>query len=178
MRVAAAAALSTFAPGPAAASLARAARVEELMARSQHVLVGEPLDAESVWEQVGDRRHIVTYHRVRTVDVLAGRDPKQEELMVRTLGGRVGKLAELVHGEAVINWGERGVLFVMPTRGVLAVTAMAQGHYPLARDKVGVERLLRNPAATELVREPGSAVARLVGLDVTSARALLRQVRK
>lgn len=176
--MAAAAALTTFGPRPAFASLARAVGVEELVSRSRHVLVAEPLDAESVWEELGQRRHIVTYHRVRAVEVLAGEDPKHEELMVRTLGGRVGKLAELVHGEAVLNGGERGVLFVMPARGSLAVTAMAQGHYPLARDKLGAERLRRSPAAVELVQEPGAAVRRLVGLDVASARSLLRQVQK
>src|SRR6185436_1824436 len=147
----------------AKASLSRAVPLAELLARSRHVVLGEPLDNYSVWEQIGSRRHIVTNTRLRTLELLSGVDPKQDELLVRTLGGRVGDLGELVHGEAIINLGERGVLFMMPTAGVLAVTAMAQGHYPLAHDKAGVERLRRSPEAAELMNEGGSAVKQLTG---------------
>lgn len=142
-------------------------------------MVGEPLDAYSVWEELGGRKHIVTYTRVRALELLAGADPKADELLVRTLGGRVGDLGELVHGEAMLTPGERGVLFVMPALGALGVTAMAQGHYPLLRDSAGTERLRRSPAANELLQEDGSAVKRLTGLQVSEARALVRlSVRK
>jgi hypothetical protein len=179
VRVAATSALGVLVGAPAQASLARAVGVEELLGRSRHVLLGEPLDAESVWERVGQRKHIVTYTRVRTLELVAGVDPKQDELMLRTLGGRVGDVGELVHGEAILTLGERSMLFVMPAQSALAITAMAQGHYPLTRDKAGAERLLRSPQAAELLRVDGSAVQRLAGLDVGSARTLLRQaVRK
>jgi hypothetical protein len=178
VRVAAAGALVTLVGSTAQASLSRAVGLEELTLRSQHVLLGEPLDSDSVWERIGQRKHIVTYTRVRALELLAGADPKQDELMLRTLGGQVGELGELVHGEAVLRLGSRNVLFVMPTQGVLAVTAMAQGHYPLARDKVGTERLRRSPHATELIDEAGSAVKRLPGLELSAARSLLKPVRK
>jgi hypothetical protein len=179
VRVAAVGALSVVLTRPAQASLARAVPLEQLVGRSQHVMVGEPLDAYSVWEQLGGRKHIVTYTRVRALELLAGADPKADELLVRTLGGRVGELGELVHGEAMLSLGARGVLFVMPARDVLAVTAMAQGHYPLRRDAAGAERLARSPEAKELLQEQGSAVQRLTGLQVTEARAVLRRaVRK
>jgi hypothetical protein len=179
VRVAVVGAVGVVMARPARASLARAVPVEELVGRSQHVMVGEPLDAYSVWETMGGRKHIVTYTRVRAVELLAGADPKEDELLVRTLGGRVGELGELVHGEAMLTLGARGVLFVMPTRGALGVTAMAQGHYPLLRDGAGTERLRRSPEANELLREEGSAVKRLTGLQVAEARALVRlSVRK
>lgn len=179
VRVAAVGALGVVMARPAQASLARAVPLEHLVGRSQHVMVGEPLDAYSVWEQLGGRKHIVTYTRVRALELLAGADPKADELLVRTLGGRVGDLGELVHGEAMLNLGARGVLFVMPVRDALAVTAMAQGHYPLLRDVAGTERLRRSPEANELLQEQGSAVRRLTGLQVAEARSLLRQaVRK
>lgn len=177
MRVAAASALSVLGPKPAAASLAFAVGLEELVSRSQRVVLGEPLDVESRWETIGKRRHIVTYTRVRALELLGGAPLHEEELMVRTLGGRVGDLAELVHGEAVLTLGLRSVLFTMPARGALAVTAMAQGHYPLTRDKGGTERLERSPAAVELLEQPAAAVQRLPGLDLDQARQLLRQVR-
>jgi hypothetical protein len=179
VRGAAVGALGIVIGRPAQASLARAIAVEELVGRSQHVMVGEPLDAYSVWEQLGGRKHIVTYTRVRALELLAGADPEADELLVRTLGGRVGDLGELVHGEAMLTLGARGVLFVMPAGGALGITAMAQGHYPLLRDAAGAERLRRSPEASELVQEEGSAVKRLTGLQVAEARTLLRQaVRK
>jgi hypothetical protein len=159
----------------ALASLSRAVPVADLVGRSQHVMLGEPLDADSVWEQIGGRKHIVTYTRMRVHEVLAGADPKQDELLVRTLGGRVGELGELVHGEARFTLGERSVLFVMPARDALAVTAMAQGHYPLLRDAAGTERLRRSPEASELLNEAGSAVQRFTGMQVPEARELIRR---
>jgi hypothetical protein len=166
--------LGVLAARPAFASVARAVRVEDLLKRSRHVLVGEPLEAYSIWERIGPSKHIVTYTRIKAHDVLAGQDPDQDELLVRTLGGRVGELGELVHGEAQLSLGARGVLFVMQVDEALAVTAMAQGHYPLKRQS-NTERLLRSPAAVELVGEAGAAVERLPGLDVQAARTLLRQ---
>ncbi len=174
VRACAAGAVTALVGSTARASLSRAIKLDELTARSRHVVVGEPLDAESVWERVGQRRHIVTYTRVRTLELFAGADPKQDELMVRTLGGRVGELGELVHGEAVLPLGQQGVLFVMPAYGALAVTAMAQGHYPLARDRAGLQRLQRSPHASELLSEAGAAVTRLPGLELAQARALFK----
>jgi len=163
---------------PAWASVALAVGVEELVARSRHVLLAEPLDFESRWERVGARKHIVTYTRVRALDALAGETPSSDELLLRTLGGQVGDLAELVPGEAVLRLGERSVLFTAPVGPALALTAMAQGHYPLARDKVGAERLRRSPQAVELLQEERAAVRRLPGLSVADARVVLRQVRR
>jgi hypothetical protein len=178
VRVVSAGAVTALVGSQAQASLTRAVRLEELTARSQHVLVGEALDADSVWERIGQRRHIVTYTRVRALELFAGADPGQDELLLRTLGGRVGELGELVHGEAVLPLGQRGVLFVMPAQGALAITAMAQGHYPLARDQVGLERLRRSPQAAELINEAGAAVKRLPGLELAAARALFKPVRR
>src|SRR4051812_74022 len=103
LRVATAGAFGLLVHRRAEASLARALPLDELLRRSRHVVLGEPLDNYSVWEQVGQRKHIVTYTRVRALELLAGAEPAQDELLLRTLGGRVGELGELVHGEAIIN---------------------------------------------------------------------------
>jgi hypothetical protein len=174
LRVVVAATCGLLIEKPAHASVARALRLEELTQRSRHVLVGEPLDAYSAWTRIGARKHIVTYTRIRTHEVLAGRDPQDSEVLVRTLGGRVGELGELVHGEALLQLGERSVLFVMPSRDTLTVTGMAQGHYPLFKDVRGAERLLRSREARELVNEAGAAVQRLPGLQLPEARKLLQ----
>lgn len=175
LRVMTAGAVTALVSTRAHASLSRAVRLEELVARSRHVVLGEPIEAYCQWERIGDRKHIVTYTRVRAHELLGGEDPKQDELLVRTLGGRVGELGQLVHGEARLRIADRGVLFVAAAQDVLAVTAMAQGHYPLKRDRAGVELLRRSPAAAELLDEANSAVQRLAGLRVAEARALVQQ---
>jgi hypothetical protein len=162
--------------GAARATLGRAASIDELVVRSRHVLVGEALDAYSTWEQIGARKHIVTYTRIKPSELLAGADLADPELLLRTLGGRVGDLGELVPGEAQLVPGQRSLLFAMQFGSSLAVTAMAQGHYPLARDRAGVERLERSPQAVEFKRDPHAAVERLHGLDLPSARSLVRAV--
>ncbi len=159
----------------AQASLSRAVRLEALVQRSRHVVLGEPLDAYSVWERVGERRRIVTYTRVKTHELLAGAEPRESELLVRTLGGQVGELGELVHGEAALALGRRSVLFTMQGRDALVITAMAQGHYPLRRDAAGAERLTRSPKAAELLDQADSAIKRLPGLRVAEARQLFAQ---
>jgi hypothetical protein len=177
LRVASAGALGALLPAQAGASVSRALRLEQLVGRSRHVILGEPLEGYSVWETIGDRRHIVSYTRVRTHELLAGDDPGQEEILVRTLGGRVGKLGELVPGEARLRLNTRGVLFTMLSGQTLTVTAMAQGHYPLRRDAEATEWLQRSPEAMELINEEGSAVRRLNGLRINEARTLLREVK-
>jgi len=179
LRAVSAGAVGVLLGPPAHATLSRAVRVEDLVTRSRHVLLGEPLESYSAWERIGDRKHIVTYTRVRAHELLSGADPKQEELLVRTLGGRVGELGELVHGEARLRVGDRSVLFVTPVQDVLSVTAMAQGHYPLRRDSAGSELLQRSPAANEVIDDDAaSAIRRLPGLKVPEARALFQRAVK
>jgi len=162
--------------GTARATLGPGLSVDELVLRSRHVFVGEALDAYSTWEHIGGRKHIVTYTRVKPTELFAGADPTERELLLRTLGGRVGDLGELVPGEAQIAPGQRSLLFALPFASALAVTAMAQGHYPLARDAAGVERLHRSPQAVEFRRDPRAAVERLHGLDLSAARSLVKAV--
>ena len=62
----------------ARATLGRGASIDVLVAQSRHVLVGEALDAYSTWEQIGTRKHIVTYTRIKPSELLAGADPAQD----------------------------------------------------------------------------------------------------
>lgn len=177
LRVATIGVLGAATSRPASASLGRALPLETLVERSRHIVLAEPLESSAVWERIGTRRHIVTYTRIRPLELLsAGSPPEQSELWVRTLGGRVGELGELVPGEAMINVGERSLLFMMPTERAWSVTAMAQGHYPLSRDASGIERLRRSPQTSELASQASSAVERLHGLPLDRARGLLRSV--
>lgn len=122
-------------PTLASATMARAISLPELVGLSQFALVGMATDASSRWESVGKTRRIVTYVRVEVTQPIDGRPPPDTSLMLRTLGGRVGDIGQLVHGEARFELGTSSVLFLAPDGdGVLGITAMAQGHYPLAAD--------------------------------------------
>jgi hypothetical protein len=144
-----------------------------LVARSSRVIRGTPLDNFSRAEDVGDTQHIVTYTRVRVEDLIQG-GPSEPELLVRTLGGRMGKLGELVYGEAQLAINEACLLFVQASpEGIDQVTAMAQGHYPIESDASGASRLRASRNMAHLLAAQGSAVARLSGLQVAEARAMI-----
>jgi len=161
-------------PRLAFATTARAITLPELVGLSRYALVGAATDAYSRWETVGNSRRIVTYTRVEVTQPIDGRPPPDASLMLRTLGGRVGDIGQLVHGEARFEIGAASVLFVAPDEdGVFGVTAMAQGHYPLGTDPDSFVRLRASPNIPALVRVEGSAVQRLVSRTVVEAEGLV-----
>jgi hypothetical protein len=163
---------------PAAASVARAITMSALVKRSKTVVLGTPLAAYSEWQTVGDARRIVTVTRVRIDEHVARSKPDSSEIMVRTLGGRVGQLGQLVHGEAELRTDQTAMLFVYEADGGLSsVTAMAQGHYPLLVDAHG-KTLQKSPGLAKLVAAPDAAVERLAGLGVEAAARIVREADK
>ena len=162
-------------PGAAQASLARAVSLAELVKASSHVLHGLPLEASSHWETLGEQRRIVTYTRVRADETVAGDSPPSAEVMVRTLGGQVGDIGQVVHGEALLRIHEACLLFLHTnTDPSERVVAMAQGHYPILTDSAGVRRLGSSPNLPHLLGNAQSAVHALVGLSLERATGLVR----
>jgi hypothetical protein len=157
--------------------MARAVTLPELVGLSQFALVGMATDASSRWETVGQTRRIVTYVQVEVTQPIDGRPPPQTSVLVRTLGGRVGDIGQLVHGEARFELGAPAVVFIGPdSDGVLGITAMAQGHYPLGADPGDAVRLRASPHVPALIRVDGSAVQRLVRRTVVEAETLVSDV--
>jgi hypothetical protein len=147
----------------AEASLFREATLELLTQRSSLVIEGTPVEARTLWEETPTSgRRIVTYTRVvpsRTVLGTASGD-----VWVRTLGGRVDKVGQIVEGEASLGLNRKALLFLRPgVAGVMSVTEMGQGHYLLQPDDKGVHRL-RSLFPAHLV-QPSP--------DVTGARQVL-----
>ncbi len=168
----AAALLLTLLPAGASASLARAVSLAQLVSRSEQIVVGTPLEAHARWETLGGQRRIVTYTRVRVDAAIDGGG--QSEVLVRTLGGHVGDIGQVVSGEAMLSIGQRALMFLGRTPdGVLGVTAMAQGHFPLQRDGHGTLRLAPSPRLASLVGAQHSAVQQLVGRSVPEAEQLI-----
>ncbi|HEY4105650.1 MAG TPA: hypothetical protein VGM44_17245 [Polyangiaceae bacterium] len=166
------------APRASRATTARAVSLVDLVRRSTRVAQVMPLEASSRFENVGDMRHIVTYTRLRIDDAIYG-DSGESEILVRTLGGHVDKLGEIVHGEAQLIPNEACVLFSQTNAdGIELVTEMAQGHYPLVSDQYGALRLHASRNMPHLVGNPAGAAAQLSGLEFARARALIREARR
>jgi len=162
---------------PASATVARSLTLSALVHSSRSIVVVTALAAESRYEELGRRRRIVTDTRVRVEEQLA-KETVERELMVRTLGGSVGRLGELVHGQARLSLGKSCVAFLLRgPDGLHYVNGMAQGHYPLSQQSV--KRLLQSPDLGELLDADDSAVKQLVGTELGAAtlriRALSRQ---
>jgi hypothetical protein len=164
-------------PRLARATLARGLSLEELAHASDNALVGTVLDAHCSWAVVARQRSIVTDTRMRVEEVLAKRNPDSSEVLVRTLGGAIGRMGERVDGQPRFSVGERAVVFLLtPTEGSRFVAGWAQGHYPLRADARGVRKLAPSPGLPELLRREGSAVQRLSGLELSAAREAILEV--
>lgn len=161
--------------GTAQATSAVALSLEQLVRRSHRVILGTPVAAEAHWESVAGSRRIVTTTRIlQEADWLADED-ESDELLVATLGGRVGDLGQKVPGEAALVPGESSVLFVSEENdGRRRVVAMGQGHYPLAqKDKLRVLRA--SPSIPHLfgkLASPGAPLRAQRAVDVLSGRSL------
>ena len=163
-------------PLNASATIARGIPLDVLARRSEHILVGTALEATCRFEYIGGKRRIVTDTRFAVEAPLAKAEPGESEVLVRTLGGVIGDLGELVHGEAELSLGERSVLFLrLRPDAIHQPTGMAQGHYPLYADAERVERLRPSPRLPELIHPERSAVRRLRGLDIEGARRLIQE---
>jgi hypothetical protein len=150
------------------ASVSTAVSLDDLVRPSDAVATVTPVEQRASWEN----GRIFTYTRVRVDRVIAGRVPP--ESWVRTMGGVVDGVGQIVEGEASFAAGETSVVFLRarrPWSGVLEVVARAQGQFALVPGDDGILRLAaaRNvgmvlPGATE----PPSRLAR----DVLHGRPL------
>jgi hypothetical protein len=94
---------------------------------------------------------------------------------VRTLGGTVGEIGQIVQGEAVLEHGVPAVFFLRDSvPGTYSVTGMAQGHYGLHADQAGAFRLLPSSHLPEFVNiDEEAAVARLRDKTVADCERLV-----
>jgi hypothetical protein len=152
--------------------------LDELVDLSRTVAVVEPVERSSRWEKVGESKRIVTYTKLVVHEHISG--AKVDEVWVRTLGGKVGKVGQHVAGEASFALGERAVVFLAPAGDATVITGMAQGHYPLV-EKDGVVRLKSSPDTGRLLDKRGpreSARERLVGKKLEEASSSIRTAAK
>jgi hypothetical protein len=138
--------------GPAQASLSIAVAFDELVVRSSSVAMVTPFEARALWE---DGR-IYTYTHVHVDTPLGGTLGAGDEPWVRTMGGIVGKVGQVVDGEAVLTNGRPALLFLHEgPPGALEVTARAQGQYAIRLDEKQKPRLVQSSGAGGIVMPRG-----------------------
>jgi hypothetical protein len=146
-----------------------------LVQASRRIVVVTALGAESRYEELGRRRRIVTDTRVRVDDGIAKAEGVESELMVRTLGGSIGDMGELVHGQAQLVLGEPCVAFLLQgPEGLHYINGMAQGHYPVRGS--GTRRLSSSADLPKILDFDSSAVKALVGSELGAASRRIRSL--
>ena len=160
-------------PPEAKAAVSIALGLDELVGASSGCVVATAAESRSEWVDLGGGRRIVTLTRLTVERTVFGR--RQDSIWVRTLGGAVGHIGQVVSGEARLRLGERAlVLLRRAPDGVLTVTALGQGHFPVV-ERDGRPVLVGSPDPGTLLRRRPAATARdaLVGATLPAAVSLV-----
>jgi len=138
----------------AQASVSIAVTWDGLLGQSTAAAVVTPLDTRSVWEN----GRIYTYTHVHVDRSIAGDLATGSDAWVRTMGGVVGKIGQMVEGEPAFAAG-KSLLFLHPGPiGAFEVTARAQGQFSVVVDRPSASvRVLRNQAVGAIVPSRGAA---------------------
>lgn len=101
---------------------------DALVRGSTAAVVITPRGSRALWED----GHICTYTHVHVERSVAGELGEGADAWVRTLGGVVGKVGQIVDGEAVFVPGRASLVFLRPGAvGSFDVTARGQGQFPV-----------------------------------------------
>jgi len=148
----------------AQASVMIAVPFESLVQDADAVAVATPQDARSVWE---DGR-IYTYTRMKIDQGVAG-DTGNGETWVRTMGGVVGKIGQLVDGEPVFTMGKQNMLFLRRFKagGTWEISARAQGQFPVVLDDVSKTRKVIRSSSLGVLLPPKKAPTAADGTAIT-----------
>jgi hypothetical protein len=156
--------------GSASASVSIQVTWDGLLRESTAAVVATSVETRSVWEN----GRIYTYAHLHVDRSIVGELPSGADPWVRTMGGVVGKVGQIVEGEAVLTAGESGLLFLHPgPPGAYVVTARGQGQFPLVPDvdPKAPPHLVRSHATGALL-PPQPAPASPFAADVVHGRAV------
>lgn len=129
------------AASPAQGSIVQALDLDELVAQSDQILLGRVVFSESFQHHNGN---LSTWHRIQIERDLRGNAPEEPEVIVETLGGRMGDLAMRVEGEPSFSIGERVIVFARGGGGYAAFRPVGMGQ--------GVMRI-RTEQGVDMVRQ-------------------------
>lgn len=137
------------AAAPAAASVTVALGLDELVVRSEQVVLGTVIARRALRDHEG---RIVTDVTIRIDDSMKGGHSRGEDLVVRRLGGAIGELGMRVEGEPTFTDGERSVVFAERLGQNLRPTGMSQGVLRVRLEEGGRELVHPAVRGLELVR--------------------------
>jgi hypothetical protein len=126
---------------PARGSILQALDLDELVEQSDQILLGRVVFSESFVRPNGT---LGTWHRIEVERDLRRTAASEREVIVETLGGRVGDLGMRVEGEPSFSVGERVVVFAHGGGPYTAARPVGMGQ--------GVLRV-RNDDGSETVRQ-------------------------
>jgi hypothetical protein len=144
---------------------------EDLVQRASAAVVVTPLEQYGVWE---DGR-IATYTHVRVERRVAGR--LTGEVWVRSEGGSVGNIGQLVEGEAAFAMGKASLVFLHPHGGSASATTFgvvegAQGQFPIVTLGRASPRLVASPSLGGILPSSSTQpLARDILVDVSLEEA-------
>jgi hypothetical protein len=161
---------------PALATTVVARSVEELAARSSHVVVGRAVRTWSQWNT--EQRVIFTYTEFAVEKSLKGSAPTT--VTVKQLGGHANGVIQKVAGARQLRAGEAAVLFLTPSAqhdGTFAVTSLMQGHFRMKKGDHGEVVVSNGISGALQLHRTGGTVSAYKGAEMT-LRQLEERVRK
>jgi hypothetical protein len=164
-------AIGPLASTNACASVSIAATFDGLLHDSTTAAVVTAAESRAVWE---DGR-IYTYTHVRVTRAVAGELATGGEAWVRTMGGVVGKVGQIVEGEAAFAPGDTSLLFLRAGPvGAYVVTYRGQGQFPVVTDDTEHAHITRSYSVGMLVppRGPSTAAPPRLAADVLHGRSV------
>jgi hypothetical protein len=167
--------------GAAEATVVLAIPVARLVQTADWIVVGTVIELDCHYEMIGGSERTVTDARVQIDHVVANPGPGKAlpstVITVRTLGGTIDGISEVVFGEAVLREGSSTLLFLRQgSADYFGVPGMAQGEYVIQKDADGTQRLKQSRGIDVIIHPEKSAVATLAGRTLKQAEAILSEV--
>jgi Matrixin len=153
----------------AAASVSIAILFDELVRDSTGAAIVTPYEQKPVWEE----GRIITYTHVHADRPVAG--TLESEPWIRTMGGTVGRIGQIVDGEPVLTIGKPGLLFLQPDRvsgsGAYVVTGRAQGQFPVVAGAQGAPTFRASSGVGAIVPPPEARATQMAQLRAKAGLA-------
>lgn len=132
------------------ASIVQALDLDELVAHSDRIVLGHVRFSESFQRADGK---IATWHRIQVEREIGNDSTDEQEIIVETLGGRVGDLTLQVEGEPSFSLDERVVVFARKRAMGDAYRPVGMGQGVMhVRDEDGIEKVTQSRAGMMLMR--------------------------
>ena len=161
---------------PSLATTVVARSVEELAARSSHVVVGRAVRTWSEWN--AEQRVVFTYTEFAVERSLKGSGPAT--VTVKQLGGHANGVIQKIAGVRHLRVGEAAVLFLRPSAqhdGTMTVTSLMQGHFRMKKRDNGEIVVSNGISGASQLNHTEGTVSAYKGTEMT-LRQLEERVRK